>query len=341
MSRQKLLNAFKLALAAAILGYLLYKLHRQDGFERLVSQPKHWPALATAQVLVIAGFSLSFVRWFLLVRGLRLPFALGDAFRLGSLGVLLNQVSPGSIGGDVVKAVFIAREQPARRPEAVATVVIDRVVGLYAMMLVTSVGLVLAELTGEPNKYVRSLQAIVWGGALAGTVGMVVVLSGYFSHPALKRFAMRVPLVSGALMRVIEALESYQTHRTSVVAAVGLASLTHTLLIVALWLCALGLPIEAPTFVANCWIVPTALAIGAIPGLPGGLGQRELAIEALYLSAGAPAGDGTMVALAFRAMVYVLTCVGGIYYFSAKKQFDQLLSEAERDAGTPVQTGEE
>jgi len=100
-----LITTLKVVLAVSILAYLLFRIQRQDGFSRLLSEPKNWGSLAAAQAFVLLAFLLSFVRWFLLVRGLRLPFQLRDAFRLGSLGFMLNQVSPGSVGGDFFKAM--------------------------------------------------------------------------------------------------------------------------------------------------------------------------------------------------------------------------------------------
>ena len=83
---------------------------------------------------------MTFVRWYLLVRALQLQFRLVDAFRLGFLGYLFNFVVVGSVGGDLFKAIFIAREQPGRRAEAVATVLVDRIVGVYALVLVDQRG---------------------------------------------------------------------------------------------------------------------------------------------------------------------------------------------------------
>ena len=78
-----------------------------------------------------------------------LPFRIRDAFRLSFLSYLLNFVSVGSVGGDLFKAFFIAREQPGRRTEAVATVVVDRIVGLYGLLLVTRSGSLERRMMGE------------------------------------------------------------------------------------------------------------------------------------------------------------------------------------------------
>ena len=190
--------SIKLLLAVAILGFLIVRIQSHSGFERLLSQPKNWLLLLLAQGLILAGFSLSFVRWYLLIRGLGLPFHLRDAFRLGSLGYMLNQVSPGSVGGDLLKAVFIAKEHPEQKTEAVATVLLDRVIGLYAISLVASVGLMLLGQSTEPNTILNTMRIIVWSAAAAGTVGLLLAMSpaataivGFLACPSAGRSCAR------------------------------------------------------------------------------------------------------------------------------------------------------
>src|SRR5262245_34257806 len=97
--RRVFVGAVKLAFALCILSYIGYLLHQQGIFQRLVEQPKDWSRLALAQCLVLTAITLNYVRWYILVRALELDFTLRDAFRLGTIGLLLNQVSPGSVGG--------------------------------------------------------------------------------------------------------------------------------------------------------------------------------------------------------------------------------------------------
>ena len=53
--------------------------------------------------------------------------------------------------------MFIAREQPGKRTEAVASVLIDRVVGLYAMILVATAGYFVGARAGEFSATVHAL----------------------------------------------------------------------------------------------------------------------------------------------------------------------------------------
>lgn len=324
-----LLTSLKVLLAVAILGFLMARIQSQSGFERLWNGPKNWPLLLLAQALILMAFSLSFVRWYLLARGLGLQFHLRDAFRLGSLGYMLNQVSPGSVGGDLLKAVFIAKEQPGRKTEAVATVFIDRVVGLYAILLVASVGLALLGQSAETTTAILSMQKIVWTTAAVGTVGLLLAMSPLASLSKVHELAERVPVVGPTLVRLLDAVAVYRSRRRYLVGALGLALITHNLVLLAFWIICRSLPVYAPTLYENASIVPLGLVISTIPLTPGGLGTLEAGFEFLYTTIGAAEGDGTIVALTYRAMTYGLAAIGACYYFTAKKKVNRLLHEAE------------
>lgn len=328
--KQKVLLAtLKLLLALGILGYLFVRIQDSDGFSRLVSEPKHWPSLVAAQALVLIAFSLNFVRWYLLVRGLYMEFHLSDAFRLGTLGFMFNQVSPGSVGGDLLKAVFIAKEQHTQKTEAVATVVIDRVVGLYAMLIVGSLGLALVSPQISANALVQKMQVVVWSALAVGTVWFAWVMSPLATGKRVRDFADRLPAVGHTLTRLIDAAAIYRSRLAYIFASLGLAVMTHCLLIGAFWYISRGLPVYEPTLFQNASIVPPSLVAGALPLTPGGLGTMEAAIEFFYITLGGQKGDGTIVALAYRAMTYVVAAVGAGYYITARKKIDTMLHEAE------------
>jgi len=333
--KRLLLGSLKLLLAVTILGFLIARIQTHDGFERLLNEPKHWPSLLLAQGMVLTGFSLSFVRWYLLIRGLGLPFHLRDAFRLGSLGYMLNQVSPGSVGGDLLKAVFIAKEHPEKKTEAVASVLLDRVIGLYAILLVASVGLILLGQaapigqTTEPNAILRTMQTIVWTAAAAGTVGLMLALSPAATGNRVRQLADHIPVVGPTAIRLLETVAVYRHRRRYLAGALGLALVTHNLVIVAFWIICRSLPVYDPSLIENASVVPLGLAISTLPLTPGGLGTLEAGFEFLFTTIGAAEGDGTIIALTYRAMTYGVATIGACYYLTARKSVDRLLREAE------------
>ena len=330
-SRRKrwLIAALKITVAAVIITILARRVMHGDVFERLLSERKDWTFLFIGWALVLSGFSLSFVRWYIFVRALGLDFQLRDAFRLGTLGFMLNQVSPGSIGGDLLKAVFIAREQHGNRTEAVATVVVDRAVGLFAMLIVGSIGLLLVDLQESDQQLLEKMRLIVWSALAIGVVSFSWAMSPWATGPRVREFADRLPLVGHTLTRLIEATATYHQRRSSVFAGLGLAMVTHTLLIFALWFTNKALPVYPLTLMQNASIVPPCLLAATLPVSPGGLGTTEGAFEFFYSSMGAPQGEGTIVALAYRVMTYAFAAVGACYYATARKKIDTLLHDAE------------
>lgn len=324
-----LLIAIKLILMVGIVGYLMMQIQQEDGFARLVSEPKQWGYLIFAQLMVLAAFSCSFIRWYLLVTGLHMPFQLQDAFRLGTLGFMLNQVAPGSVGGDLFKAVFIAREQPGKRTEAVATVLIDRVIGLYGMLIIASLALSFTSGAIESQPVIRTIRTVVWFALAAGTIGLFLVMSPLATSNKVRELADKIPLIGGTLTKLIDALEVYRNRRNYLIGAFSLALMTHSLLVSSFWCISQGLPVDGPTFMQNTCIVPVALVAGALPGMPGGIGVMEGALSYLYTTIGGSEANGAIVAFGYRAMTYVLAAIGACYYFTARKKVESIMHDAE------------
>ena len=271
---------------------------------------------------------MSFVRWYLLVRALKLDFHLRDALRLGSLGYLLNFISPGSVGGDLFKAVFLAREQPEQKTAAVASIIIDRAVGLYAMLLVASFGIFLVEGGLSQNVALRTIASMIHFAALLGTVSVILLMFPGTTGKRVQRLFSRLPLAGETLVRLIQAASAYRHHRLILFSAIAIAIVTHCLLVSSFWMIERGLPVHAATFRENLVLVPISLLAGVIPATPSGLGTVEGAVELLYRATGA-SYDGTMVALAYRVATLVMASVGAIYYLAARKKVGDLMHQAD------------
>jgi hypothetical protein len=134
----------------------------------------------------------TFVRWYLLVRALDLPFRVADAFRLSFVGYLLNFVAFGSVGGDLFKAVFLAREQHGRRTEAVATVFLDRALGLYSLLIVASAAILFSD-QAEWDADIKVICNLTLAATLAGTAAITVVLLPGWDRSSLMKAMYRLP----------------------------------------------------------------------------------------------------------------------------------------------------
>lgn len=331
----------KMGIAVAILTFLIYRLRCEGVFTRLIDEPKHWDRLALAQVLVLFGISLNWVRWQVLVRALKLDFSFRDAFRLGALGHLLSQVSLGSVGGDLFKAMVVAREHPGKRTEAVASVIIDRVVGLYAMLLVATAGTIAAGEAAPLTAELKTLTTLVVTLAAIGTVGIGLLMTPALTGPHVRNQLHKIPLVGQTLARLFGAADAYRHERRYLFAAIAIACCTHVSLVLAIWLIGQGLPVAAPTLAATFLIGPLSLCAGAIPLTPAGLGTFEAAMNQLYAAVGSRVGDGLLVAICYRAMTYVVAGIGAAYYVTARKKVREVLVEAEAEADAAEDAAED
>jgi hypothetical protein len=334
--RRTLVLMAKIAFAAAILSYLLVNVQRHDGFRRLVEQPKQWTLVAAALACTFVAVALSFVRWFLLVRAVGLPFKLREALQLGSLGFVLNFVSLGSVGGDLYKAFFLARRRPGQRTEAVATVLFDRLFGLLAYLLLASAAILVFELTRDAPRVVVALaDAILLTTAIAWLGVALVMLVPALSSERRSQRAARIPWVGSTAARLLSAIRVYRGQKRKLLGVAAVSFAGVFLSITSFYLMARGLPVHEPTFAQHLMIVPAANMAGALPLTPNGLGTAEAAAEVLYQkmpgSNNVSPGDGTMVALAQRCAMFAAAVVALAYFLFQRVDLRRVVADAESE----------
>ena len=332
-TRRALIMLAKLGLAAAILGYLFVQVHGQQGFARLVSEPKQWHMLAAALVSTTIAVTLTFVRWHVLITALGLNIRLIDTLRLGALGFALNFVSLGALGGDFFKAFFLAKDMHGQRTEAVATVIADRVMGLLLMLLLASTATLLIDWSAAPTIIKLLVHAIRLAaiGALAGV--MLVLLVPALSGEWVRQTVGAVPLVGATVARLIGAVSAYREEKRYLLVAVGISLVLDVMFILSFYCVAQGLPVQSPTLAEHFVVVPAATMAGAIPATPSGLGTMEAAVDALYQAmpraTAIPAGDGTLVALGQRATMILMAAGCLAFYMLQSGDLREAIHEVE------------
>lgn len=328
--KKTLITLLKILLPLAIIAWLLSSID-PNHLQNLRNRPKNWGVLGLAFGVAMLAVCITFVRWYLLVRTLNIPFRLRDAFRLGFLGFLMNFVGVGSVGGDLFKAVFIAREQTNRRPEAVATVVVDRMIGLYALLLVTSATILLGNIPQRNAALTAICNATLFATAV-GAVAIMLVLVPGFTGGSLSEFLTQLPKIGPTIARLIESVRMFR-RRYGVMCLVLLMSMgVHSMLALSIFLIARGLFGQTPTFGEHMIIVPLSNVAGAIPFMPGGLGTFEYAMEKLYLfvpAAGPGQVIGVLVALCYRIVTIAIAGVGVVYYWTSRREVQAVIHEAE------------
>jgi uncharacterized protein (TIRG00374 family) len=300
------------------------------GLQTLLQGPIDFGALAFAALLVVVTVSLQLFRWYILVRSLDLPFSLRNAFRLGMVGVFYNTFLPGSVGGDLLKAYFIAKEHPERKTRAVATVIADRALGLFGLILFVAVLGSMAWAGGDARIIANpKLQNLIWmTAAIAGGTILGFFLLGDLPERRVERFARRLrwfPKVGKSLAELWYTVVVYRQRIRAVGLCVGLSALSHFAFVFAFYSASRVFPpanpaIEQATLAEVMVVAPIGFIIQAIPIAPGGVGVGEAAFAGLYKLSGRPESRGVISRLALRVVEWIIGLLGYLVYLRMKKE---------------------
>lgn len=334
-------NLLKFGISLTIIAFLTYKVQQEKGFDALLNQPKDWFLLALAAIVMLGSISLTFVRWYLLVRAIDIPFSLKDAFRLGFIGYLFTFLTVGVVGGDLLKAIFLAREHKDRKGRAIGTVILDRALGLYALIIVASLAYLYSGWESIENPSEEMARLIFLGRttitlATLGTLFIVIFVVMIYS--AKQRWKENIDQwleTSKLLARLYHAVELYRQNIWIPCLGFLLGICTHGLGTLAVYLVAVGLPGKALQLGDFFMISPIATLAGSLP-LPGGLGAYESALHFLYnlVSQEADSGQGFIIAACIRVITILIALIGGAYYLYGRREVDNLVEQAETMFGS-------
>jgi uncharacterized protein (TIRG00374 family) len=338
VNKRLIWNGCKYLLAAGLLTYVVWRNWSpknetgdplpglKDVWEAHIiqGQPIHSDFLALAATIGLAAVLLTILRWYFLVRAQGLPFTLMNALRLGLVGFYFSIFLPGSVGGDIIKAAFLARGQ-SRRTVAVATVILDRVIALWGLIwFVALLGIgfwLTGSFQGEVGARLRTI--VLVAAAIIGLSLLFCLLLAVLPARRARRFAMRlshIPKVGHAAAEFWRAVWMYRRKPRSVLLALVLALIGHVGFVFTFYFSARTLwnADQIPSLWEHFLIVPVGMVIQAVPLFPGGAGIGEAGYGWLYQLLGYPVRSGVLGSLVQRVIFWVWGLAGYLVYLRMK-----------------------
>jgi hypothetical protein len=336
-----LVTLLKIGVSVAIIAYLVWDaagtedVEGRNVFQQLLDQPKDWGLLAAAWVFCAAAVMLTLIRWWYLVRALGVPLRLTSALRIGFLGYLFNLAPLGIVGGDLLKAWMLAWEHREYKARAVASVVVDRVIGLYVLFVVASAAIFL---TGfwkleDPQGHIKNICTVTFVLTAVGAVGIAVMLTPGVTDGRGSKALARLPRVGHALGSLIEAVRMYRRKADVLVVSSVMSVGVHTLFATGVYLIARGLFGKVLSWGAHLVISPLSASTGVLPLVAG---PFEFVLNLLYTLVPEPGveistGEGFVVALGYRVICVLIAIVGYGYYLGSRREVAQVLRKAEQE----------
>ena len=308
-------------LIAGIFGFLFWSAattvdsEGKNVFTVLYEQPKRWHLLAAAFLTQLFAVALTFIRWRWLVRILGLECSRREAFRFGFFGLMLNLAPLGIVGGDAIKAVLIAQRNPHNKSQAVASVFIDRFVGLLVMFICGTVFVCWTGFAFQPEILAQTLTHLVFAFTAVSLIGTGIVFLPFFAKGHFERLLEKIPFCGNLLSKLTQALLLYRHHTRCLLQCCLITVFVHISLGVSLHWIATGLFLSVPGLLDHIMLHNVANLTSMIPLAAG---PYELILEQLYQMLAMSVGMGLIVALMYRLTTIGVAIMGIIYYYGSR-----------------------
>jgi len=279
-------------------------------------------ALIASLLFVLATLLLGVVRWRMVLEVQGLHLSWGRATGITFVAQFFNSFLLGSTGGDVIKALYAARETHHKKTEAVVTVFVDRLIGLWAMLLFASLMMIpnAALLARHPALSTPAMLILLMLVGASGVLGVAFWGGVSKRFPRARLWLRKLP--KGELVeRSLDSCRHFGKSKGFLLKTLGLSLIVNVACVLQMVTLSAGLN-QSVSFMSWLVIVPMIFCISALPITPSGLGVREnlfvlmLAIPEL----GVPKTTALTLSLLAYAGSLFWSLIGGLVYLLLKKK---------------------
>ncbi len=266
---------------------------------------------------------MSAYRWHILYRMTNLSVGLNEITRITFVSSFLGQVLPGIIGVEALRTVSLARAK-SDWPGALASVVVDRALGLVSLVLVVLLGIVFGPAGLGPVLLAPTLIA------LALVVTFIVCAFVPHLRGGLRMLIPRTfePRVRPMLDQLYTYLDLYSTSPWQMTYALFVAIAFQFGRILLFYVAALmiGEHAELKYFVT---IVPSVMFISLLPISISGIGVREASLVLLFSQFNVM-GSASAFTVGLLALISgtLSTLPGGWFYIRRRRDVQEAIDQA-------------
>lgn len=302
MPKKILLLAAKLAVTAV----LLYFVFRNLSFAEIAEQLRGFslgPFLLAGGLVAAQSVGIVSWRWGRILSAIDRPIGAKELYGPVIISIFFNQVLPSTVGGDGMRVWLLTRmERPLGL--AVRSVLIDRLLGLLALMVLSGLGaLALLPLV--------STTAPLWGTAAISLTGAAVIVAA----PAFLRLVRFVPFaaVRRQMETVAEEIRTLKSNGSLLLRLCSVSIIGHILISLSICALAASLDLDVPTL-PTLAILPAVFLAAAMPVSIAGWGVREGAMVLGLGLVGVGAEQAALISISFGLMQLGFGLLGGLVW---------------------------
>ena len=278
-----------------------------------------WFIAAAISAVIPAVLGIIRWQWVLHVQGLEVKFS--RLFSISFIAMFFNAFMLGSTGGDVIKAWYVAHETHHKKAEAVATVVVDRLIGLLALFVIALIMMAIfyKRVFHDPKLFWFSMATL--GVILFTVVGTLVGLWQGFADklPGLRAWLRRIPKYD-TLHRMVNAYRTYASHPVILAKTFGISFFVHFFSILSIVFIGYGLGITSAKFTDYFLYLPIINSVTAVPITISGFGLREGMYIKMFNEVGVASSAALVMSLLGYLAQLIWSIVGGFFFLTHRKE---------------------
>jgi uncharacterized protein (TIRG00374 family) len=323
-------HVFRIGIAIAIITYFWFSGYFD--FKSIGNALEKVDLLFLSFVFLLVCILIAVERWHILLQAIEVDCDRGLATRLTFIGTFFSVALPGTLGGDAVKAYYLARGRD-NKTALVTTVILDRVIGLYTMIAVAAIASV----------FVLGVNLLIekqswWSPGLSALAVFLIVLfciaslagffllSSRFNKTRLMQFFLTKGPFHKVINKVYQAIYHYRSRMAFIRRALFFSLISQFFGYLSIYVLAIALVIEELEFVHYLFVLPVCFVINAIPLAPGGLGVGEAGFGKVFNLFGS--AQGIELAILYHLVFFFIALgIGGIIYMLSGKALKQAIEK--------------
>jgi uncharacterized protein (TIRG00374 family) len=270
------MTSLRIVVTGAILAYLASQIDMPRAIAATLRVDAR--ALLVVLALVACDRGVMILRWLLLLRGAGVSVGAATAARIYLISAFVGSFLPAGLGGDMARAYGMSRAA-ADPPEAIASVAIDRLLGIVALLAMGSIGLAL---------WVR--REATWPALLAGLLLLAGSLAAFWADTLVARMMpvrWQTSRLGRDLVAFIQAISRYRARPRTILHVFTWSLAVQLLRIVQAFVLGLGLGLTVP-FSYYLLFMPVGLLMLLLPISISGFGVPQGVIVWLLQPVGVP-----------------------------------------------------
>jgi glycosyltransferase 2 family protein len=312
--RRHVLLALKIVVSIVLLSLLFSKIDVTRLWAIARRASLRWFAVA------LAIYSLNMIastwRWHLLLRAQEVPVRRRWLFGSFLVASFFNNFLPSNIGGDVIRISDTAKA--ARSRTLAATVVLmDRVLGLMALIFVAAVG---ASAAGAVHPAALPIWPMwLWAGLLAGAAASApaVLAPVGFSRLLQPLTVFHPEWVGSRIDTLVEVLTRFRARPGTLARCFATAVFVQGTMVLYYFAVTYALHLNvALSDIAV--IVPISFVVQMLPVSFGGFGVREATFSIYFSRIGQPIESAIAMSLIGQALIILFSLTGAAVYVSRR-----------------------